>query len=104
MCTTTEIPDSMKREYFAHDVKHGRHPRYGKNASWDNYKHPDTPVGQLGPKTFWYAYETCSGKIGVMISLKEGMFGPAVHCFIDPAGKKFEEAVYEFWCNNSNHI
>lgn len=82
-------------EYFRFDVKFGQHPRYGKNASWSNYKHPDTKVGEMGPETFWYMYETAYTHYDVKCGLSE-MFGPKVYESV-PEAQTFEQAVFNYW-------
>lgn len=96
------ITEEMKREYFTYDVKMGSHPRYGKNASWDNYKNPDHHTlkrnDPMGPKIYWYAYEMGSGKIAIKYSLEKGVFGPKVFCYLDvPGGQTFEETIFQYW-------
>lgn len=105
MKTTADIKDiplSLQKEYFNYDVKMGEHPRYGKNASWNNYKHPNLWTldagDSVGCKTYWYAYETSSGHIDVKISVTENVFGPYVYCcIIRKEGESFEDAIFKFW-------
>lgn len=89
------ISETIANKKFSEDVKIGSHPRYGKNASWENFINPAPAPARHNQKTYWYAYEMWNGKIGIKYNV-EPIFGPAVHEYIEME-ETFEKTIFNYW-------
>jgi hypothetical protein len=82
----------LAKEFFTHEVTFNN-----GNAKWENYKHPENV--NFNQKVYWSCREA-DGNLVVSYYLdKTNICNNHVHARI-PLNKSFEEAVFEYWCNN----